>query len=112
MQLSFDDIRRRRGPRLAVLPDAARVEDRLGRLAREQRLVASRVAVSVAELERQLVAGLPQRVAPREVVLLAVHEAGGPHSLSRALWEGRELDGRFGRALSSARASLERAGLL
>ena len=53
-QLSFAEARRR-GPRIAVLPDAARVEERLGRLARERGFVPGRVAYSLAELGRELI---------------------------------------------------------
>src|SRR5204862_6894897 len=53
-QLSFAEARRR-GPRIAVLPDAARVEEQLGRLARERGFVPGRVAYSLAELGRELI---------------------------------------------------------
>src|SRR5438552_11590924 len=103
MQLTFEDARRRRGPRLSVLPDAARVEAHLARLARAQGgLAAFKVACSAGELERELAAG--QRIAPPEAILLAVHEAGGSPSLAWALAEGRELPGSPGRTLSAARA--------
>jgi hypothetical protein len=46
-QLTFADVQRRRGPRLAVLPDAARVEERLALLARANELVAGRIPGSV-----------------------------------------------------------------
>src|SRR5258708_7899261 len=54
VQLTFEDARARRGPTLAVLPDAARVEERLARLARAQGLAAGPVARRVAPLEREL----------------------------------------------------------
>src|SRR5438876_743878 len=55
MQLTFEDVRRRRGLTLFVLPDAARVEERLASLARKQGLVPFRVACSLAQLEGELV---------------------------------------------------------
>src|SRR5712691_6699035 len=87
-QLSFADARPRRGPRLAVLPDAARVEERLARVARAQGFVAGKVACSLAELERELVrearrAGACGPPASKQAVALALREAareksGGP----------------------------------
>src|ERR1700737_967811 len=46
---------RRRGPRIAVLPDGARVEERLGYLARQRGFVPFRIAFSLAELGRELI---------------------------------------------------------
>src|SRR2546422_11710755 len=53
-QLSLAEARRR-GPRIAVLPDAARVEERLGDLARQRGFVPFRIAFSVPELGRELI---------------------------------------------------------
>ena len=84
-QLSFADLPRRRGPRVSVLPDAARVEERLHLLAREQGFVAGRVACSLADLERELVrearkAGRCPAPASPEALLLALREAAREHS--------------------------------
>src|SRR5205085_20339 len=83
-QLSFAEARRR-GPRIAVLPDAARVEERLGRLARERGFVPGRVAYSLAELGRELIAARAALdraalVDPHQALRLAVEhlERGGP----------------------------------
>src|SRR4051812_46496212 len=80
MQLSFADARPRRGLLLTVLPDAARVEETLTRLARERGLAAGKVACSVAELEREIVrearrAGRCPPPAPPWAVELAVAHA-------------------------------------
>src|SRR2546428_14135857 len=48
-QLSLAEARRR-GPRIAVLPDAARVEERLGDPAPPRDLVPFRIALPVAQL--------------------------------------------------------------
>src|ERR1700682_1119000 len=53
-QLSFAEARRR-GPQVAVLPDAARVEERLARRGRRGGCVAGKLACSLAELERGIV---------------------------------------------------------
>ena len=138
MQLSFEDARRRRGPKLAVLPDAARVEERLAALARAQGMVAFRAACSLAELERELVqaarrAGRCPAPAPAEALLLALREAAREQSdgpffairrepgYVRALGEllalepselsGSEQAVALGRTLAAARATLERCGL-
>src|SRR5712692_7651903 len=137
MQLSFEDARRRRGLTLAVLPDAARVEERLARLARKQGLAAFKVACSLAELERELVraarrAGKCPAPASPEALLLALREAAREHSegpffairrepgYARALGEllelpeepgGSEKAAGLGRTLAAARGILERAGL-
>jgi len=86
-QLSFAHARRRLGPGLAVLPDAARVEERLRRLAREpgRAIVAGKVACSLAELERELVreaqrAGACPALASRFALRLALREAARDHS--------------------------------
>jgi RecB family exonuclease len=129
MQLTFEDARRRRGLALTVLPDAARVEERLAEKARAQGLVAFKAACSFAELERELVrearrAGKCPATAPPEAVLLALREASdGPFQAGtvRALREllaldpaeltGSERAVALGRTLGAARAILERAGL-
>src|SRR5438067_3192568 len=134
MQLTFEDARQRRGLTLSVLPDAARVEERLAGLARKQGLVAFKAACSLAELERELVraarrAGKCPAPAPPEALLLALREAARDHSEGpffairrepgyvRALGELLELPGlpegaeELGRTLAAARAILDRAGL-
>ena len=83
-QLSFAEARRR-GPRIAILPDAARVEERLGRLARERGFVPGRVACSVAELGRELIreaqrAGACPEVASPFALQLALRQAAREHS--------------------------------
>ena len=84
-QLTFADLPRRRGPRVSVLPDAARVEERLLQLARAQGLVAGKVACSLADLERELVrearkAGQCPAPASPEALMLALREAAREHS--------------------------------
>src|SRR4051812_21145154 len=134
MQLTFEDARRRRGLTLSVLPDAARVEERLASLARQQGLVPFRVACSVAQLESELVraarrAGMCPAPASPEAVLLALRDAARDHSEGafqairrepgyvRALGRLLELpvlpEGSDGleRTLAAARAILNRAGL-
>src|SRR5438067_1643396 len=83
-QLSFAEARRR-GPRIAILPDAARVEERLGRLARERGFVPGRVACSLAELGRELIreaqrAGACPEVASPFALQLALRQAAREHS--------------------------------
>src|SRR5437762_13876944 len=83
-QLSFADARRR-GPRIAVLPDAARVEERLGHLARERGFAPGRFAYSVAELGRELIreaqrAGACPEVASPFALRLALRQAAREHS--------------------------------
>src|SRR2546423_271451 len=83
-QLSFAEARRR-GPRIAVLPDAARVEERLGLLARERGFVPGRVAYSLAELGRELIreaqrAGACAEVASPFALQLALRQAAREHS--------------------------------
>src|SRR5438105_15428495 len=83
-QLSFAEARRR-GPRIAILPDAARVEERLGRLARERGFVPGRVADSLAELGRELIrqaqrAGACPEVASPFAPELALRQAAREHS--------------------------------
>src|SRR5947209_19590114 len=79
-QLSFADLRSRRGPVLAVLPDAARVEERLAQAVRAQGFIAGRPACSLAALERELVRGARRArkcplPAPAYAVRLALREA-------------------------------------
>src|SRR5512140_890954 len=86
-QLSFAHARRRQGLRLAVLPDASRVEERLRRLAREpgRGIVVGKAACSIAELERELVreaqrAGTCPAQASVFALRLALREAARDHS--------------------------------
>src|SRR6267378_3915236 len=70
---------------IAVLPDAARVEERLARLTRQRGFVAGKVACSLAELERGLVreaqqAGTCPQVASPFALQLALREAARNHS--------------------------------
>src|SRR6267378_888669 len=70
---------------IAVLPDAARVEERLARLTRQRGFVAGKVACSLAELERGLVreaqqAGACPQVASPFALQLALREAARNHS--------------------------------
>lgn len=108
-QLSFPQAPRPPRTRWRVLPDSARVEERLRALARQNRLVAGRVALSVAELERELVrsaqrAGRCPQVASPEAMLLALREAARDHS-SGPYQAVREQPG-YVRALSRLRAAL------
>src|SRR6266550_1685407 len=82
--LSFAEGRRR-GPRIAILADAARVEERLGRLARERGFVPGRVAYSLAELGRELIREAQRAAACPEVaspfaLQLALRQAAREHS--------------------------------
>src|SRR5437763_1411598 len=80
-QLSFADLRPRRGPSLAVLPDAARVEERLAQAARAQGFVAGRGACSLAQLEREARrAGRCPMPASPYALRLALREAAREHS--------------------------------
>src|SRR5882672_9805659 len=70
---------------IAVLPDAARVEERLARLARQRGFVAGKVACSLAELERGLVreaqqVGACPQIASPFALQLALREAARNHS--------------------------------
>src|SRR5467141_651100 len=70
---------------IAVLPDAARVEERLARLARQRGFVAGKVACSLAELERGLVreaqqAGACPQIASPFALQLALSAAARNHS--------------------------------
>src|SRR5438874_13478222 len=76
---------RRRGPRIAVLPDGARVEERLGYLARQRGFVPFRIAFSLAELGRELIreaqrAGSCPEVASCFALQLALRQAAREHS--------------------------------
>src|SRR5438552_1315438 len=76
---------RRRGPRIAVLPDGARVEERLGNLARQRGFVPFRITFSLAELGRDLIreaqrAGSCPEVASRFALQLALRQAARDHS--------------------------------
>lgn len=83
-QLSFAQAPRR-GPQIAVLPDAARALERMLRLARGRGFVAGKVAWTVAQLERELVreaqrAGACPEVASPHALQLALREAARNHS--------------------------------
>src|SRR6267142_1170370 len=93
-QLSFAEAPRR-GPVIAVLPDAARVEERLARLARQRGFVAGKVACTLAELERALIAARKALQAARLT---------DPH---RALWLAVEHLERGGRLPASIAAAAE-----
>src|SRR5437870_2711504 len=111
-QLSFAEARPRRP--LAVLPDAARVEERLAAAARAQRFVAGKPACSVAELERDLVrearrAGRCKAPASAHALALVLREAAREHSQG-AYFGIREQPG-YARALGELLAALTQ-GLL
>lgn len=113
MQLTFADLRPR-GPRIAVLPDAARVEERLLAAARAQGFVAGRPACSVAELERELVrearrAGKCPAAASPQALALAMRQAARDHSAG-PFFRIREQPG-YVRALLDLSAALTQ-GLL
>ncbi|MGZ6125326.1 MAG: hypothetical protein ACXWLR_10235, partial [Myxococcales bacterium] len=83
-QLSFAQAPRR-GPQIAVLPDAERALERLQRLSRERGFVAGKVAWTVAQLERELVqraqrAGACAEVASPHALRLALRQAARDHS--------------------------------
>ncbi|MGZ6125361.1 MAG: hypothetical protein ACXWLR_10410, partial [Myxococcales bacterium] len=83
-QLSFAQARRR-GPQIAVLPDAARALERMLRLTRARGFVAGKVAWTVAELERELVreaqrGGACPEVASPHALHLALRQAARNHS--------------------------------
>src|SRR2546426_8735048 len=112
-QLSFAEARRR-GPRIAILPDAARVEERLGRLARERGFVPGRVAYSLAELGRELIreaqrAGACPEVASPFALQLALRQAAREHSPGP--YFGIRNHAGYSRAVGALRAAL-RGGLL
>jgi RecB family exonuclease len=97
-----------------VLPDAARVEERLAQLARAQGFVAGAVACSVADLERELVrearrSGKCPAPASPQALLLALREAAREHSQG-PFFRIREQPGYAG-ALGDLLASLAQ-GLL
>src|SRR5438067_7632109 len=76
---------RRRGPRIAVLPDGARVEERLGYLARQRGFVPFGIAFGLVELGRELLreaqrAGTCPELASRCALQLALRQAARDHS--------------------------------
>lgn len=112
-QLSFSDARPRPRLRLAVLPDAARVEERMASLARAQGIVARKAACTLAELERALVreaqrAGKCPATAPPHALQLVVREAA--FAASGAFAPIRHQPG-FARALQDLLAAMAQ-GLL
>ncbi len=112
-QLSFSDAHPQPRLRLAVLPDAARVEERMASLARAQGFVARKVACTLAELERALVreaqrAGKCPAPAPPQALQLVVREAA--LSASGAFARIRHQPG-FARALQDLLAAMTQ-GLL
>src|SRR5260221_4140246 len=107
-------MRPRRGPRLTVLPDAARVEEPLQPLARPPGFVAGPAACSVADLERGLVreaqrAGVCPPLASPAALRLALREAARGHSAG-PFFRIREQPG-YARALGELLAALTQ-GLL
>jgi ATP-dependent helicase/nuclease subunit B len=100
---------RSRGPRLFVLPDAARVEERLLLLARASGLVAGKAACSLAELERELFRAARLSVASPLALSLALREAARQHSPG-PYFAIREQPG-YARALGDLLAALSH-GLL
>src|SRR5260221_11001751 len=107
-------MRPRRGPRLTVLPDAARVEERLQQLARTHGFVAGPAAGSVGDLERELVreaqrGGVCPPLASPAAVRLALREAARGHSAG-PFFRIREQPG-YARALGELLAALTQ-GLL
>jgi ATP-dependent helicase/nuclease subunit B len=87
-----------------VLPDAARVEERLLRLARASGLVAGKVACSLAELERELLRAARVSVASPLALSLALREAAFRHSQG-PYFSIREQPG-YARALGDLLAAL------
>ena len=79
-QLNFSEAPRPRGPLLAVLPDAARVEERLLQLSRSAGLVAGKAACSLGELERELLRTARVSVVSPLALSLALREAARGHS--------------------------------
>src|SRR5206468_3514810 len=102
-QLSFADARPR-GPRLFVLPDAARVEERLLLLARSGGVVAGRNACSLAELERELIRAARVAVAPPLTLELVLRQAARERSQG-PFFAIREQPG-YARALGSLLTTL------
>ncbi|HEY2027934.1 MAG TPA: PD-(D/E)XK nuclease family protein [Myxococcales bacterium] len=102
-QLSFADARPR-GPRLFVLPDAARVEERLLVLARAGGIVAGRSACSIFELERELLRAARVAVAPPLTLQLVLRQAARESSQG-PFFSVREQPG-YARALGSLLATL------
>jgi len=92
-----------------VLPDAARVEERLSRLARASGLVAGKAACSLAELERELLRTARVSVASPLALSLALRDAAVRHSQG-PYFSIREQPG-YARALGDLLAALSH-GLL
>lgn len=123
-QLSLLDARPRRaaarapasGRPLAVLPDAARVEERLLRTAAAQGSVQGRIACTVAELERELVraaqrAGKAGRIAPKLAVRLLLREIARERTQAGSPFHAIRGEPGFAAALADLYAVLEQ-GLL
>lgn len=113
-QLTFAEYRPRREPPLTVLPDAARVEERLSQLARSQGFVATRLVCSLADLERDLVRDALRRgkcpaLATPHALALALRTAAREHS-EGPFFRIREQPG-YARALGDLLSSLTQ-GLL
>ena len=108
-QLNFSDAPRHSRTRWRVLPDAARVEERLATLARQNGVVAGRVAVTVADLERELIrsaqrAGKCPKVASAQAMQLALRDAAKDHS--PATYRAVSLQPGYVRALSRLHGAL------
>src|SRR5438132_9745948 len=102
---------RRRGPRIAVLPDGARVEERLGYLARQRGFVPFRIAFSLAELGRELIreaqrAGSCPEVASRFALQLALRQAARDHSPGPCPYFAIRNHAGYARALGDLLAAL------
>ena len=110
---------------IAVLPDAARVEERLARLARQRGFVAGKVACSLAELERALVREAQTAGACPQIFAIRNH-AGYARALGNLLsalmhgllppaeltvLDAPERAVALGRTLLAARRALDRADL-
>ncbi|HZX94217.1 MAG TPA: hypothetical protein VFE90_06850, partial [Myxococcales bacterium] len=109
MQLSFAEARRHRGLRVAILPDGARVEERLLQLSRERTVVAGKMACTLAELERELVrearrAGACPPPASPWLLQLALREAAREHS--HGPWHAIRNQPGYERALGDLLAAL------
>ena len=104
------------GPALVVLPDAARVEERLVRAAREAGCVQGRIACTVAELERELVsaaqrAGKAPMLAPPLALTLLFREIARERTQRGSPFYFIREEPGFARALAGLFAVLEQ-GLL
>jgi ATP-dependent helicase/nuclease subunit B len=107
---------RPQGPSLAVLPDAARVEERLVRAARAGGSVQGRVACTVAELERDVLraavrAGHAPRVLPPLSLPLLFREIAREHTPRGSPFHRIRNEPGFAGALGELLAVLEQ-GLL